>query len=275
MELRSQFTSSGDEYFLLEEDSKQGEMRLFCDRAQDDIMMEEFNRGEDPHAKGAQAGFEISEEKWLALPDEERKHLRFLAKSAISFGLLYGRQAPALAADFGKSIKWAEKFKARYFAKYDDCAEYILKREKYIKKHKVVYSHFFRPRRLPEVDSDNEGVVARAVREGINAPIQGDLSDITWVALHRLAGWLRKYRMKSKIIIAVHDAGYVDTYYKEIEDVAAKLAHYMTDLDFIEKMTGWRCSVNLDTDCSLGSNLGAMTELKKENGVFQIPSTFR
>jgi hypothetical protein len=83
--------------------------------------------------------------------------------------------------------------------------------------------------------------------------------------------------MKSKAIIAVHDAGYVDTYYKEMQDVMEKLHHYMTDRDFIKKMTGWYCSVPFDTDCSVGRNLGAMTELKHGShpGEFIIPSEFR
>lgn len=277
MELRSQFVSSGEDYFILEEDSKQIEMRLFADRAQDDRMIQEFADGKDPHAMGAMAGFEISEEKWNALEDNVRKELRSAAKSAVSFGLLYGRAAKALAKDFGKSVEWAEKFIARYFGKYDDCLEYRLKRERYIRKHKIVYSYFFRPRRLPLVDSDNDAVSAEAIRQGINAPIQGDASDITWVALHRLAHWLQKYKMKSKTIIAVHDAGYVDTYYKEMQDVMEKLHHYMTDRNFIKKMTGWYCSVPFDTDASVGLNLGNMVELKHGNqpGEFILPSEFR
>jgi uracil-DNA glycosylase family 4 len=275
-DLRSQFTSSGGDYYIIEQDSRQIEMRLFADRAQDDIMIKEFNAGEDPHAKGAMAGFEISEEKWLAMEDEKRKHLRFLAKSAISFGLLYGRGAAALAADFGQTIKWAEKFIARYFGKYDDCLVYREEREEYILKHGIVYSHFFRRRHCDGWDSEIEAVAAKAVREGINSPIQGDASDITWVALHRLAQWMRKYKMKSKAIIAVHDAGYVDTYYKEMEDIIERLHMYMTDRKFIEKMTGWYCTVPLDTDCMVGPNLGNMTELKRSGpGEFIVPKEFR
>jgi uracil-DNA glycosylase family 4 len=275
-ELRSQFVSSGPDYYIVEQDSKQIEMRLFADRANDDIMIQEFNEGKDPHAMGAMAGFEISEKKWLRLPDEERKELRFNAKSAISFGLLYGRGAEALAEDFQKPVKWAKEFINRYFGKYDDCLVYRQEREEYIRRKKIVYSHFFRPRRLGEVDSDDEAIVARAIREGINSPIQGDASDITWVALRRLSRWLLKYRMRSKAIIAVHDAGYVDTYYKEMEDVIERLHMYMTDRKFIERMTGWMCQVPWETDCTVGPNLGNMVELKTTSpGQFIVPKEFK
>lgn len=272
--LRKQFKASLDG--IMEQDSKQIEMRLFCDRAKDDVMLQEFNEGKDPHKMGAQAGFELSEAQWNKLPVEEQKQKRTDAKSMVSFGVLYGRQAPALAADFQKSERWAQRFIDRYFAKYDDCLAYRKAREEYIKKFKVVFSHFFRPRRLPEVDSDKESQVAEAIRQGINAPIQGDASDITWCAGWRMIQWLKKYKMRSKYIITVHDAGYIDYYHKEVEDVAYQHHLFMTDRKWIEKMTGWYCEVPLDTDCFLGPSLGEMTELEhKGGGEFVIPSQFK
>jgi uracil-DNA glycosylase family 4 len=271
--LREQFQASLDG--IMEQDSKQVEMRLFADRAKDDVMIQEFADGKDPHKMGAMAGFEITPEQWDKLPPEEQKMKRTDAKSMVSFGVLYGRQAPALAEDFQKSERWARKFIDRYFAKYDDCLAYRLDREKYIKKEKIVYSHFFRPRRLPEVDSDIESQVAEAVRQGINAPIQGDASDITWCAGWRMIRWLQKYKMRSKYIITVHDAGYIDYHHKEIEDIIHQHHLFMTDRKWFEKMTGWYCEVPLDTDCFLGPSLGKMTELEhKGGGEFVVPSQF-
>jgi uracil-DNA glycosylase family 4 len=274
MELREQFVCKNDG--LMEQDSKQIEMRLFADRANDKVMKGEFNAGLDPHRMGAQAGFELTDKKWLAMSKEKQKQMRTDAKSAVSFGLLYGRAAAALAADFQKSLRWAEEFIERYFAKYSACKEYRLDREEYIKRHKMVYSHFFRPRRLPEVDSESEAARAEAIRQGINAPIQGDGSDIVWCAGWRMSRWLRKYKMKSQYIITVHDAGYIDYHHKEIEDIIHQHYLFMTDRKWIEKKTGWYCDVPLDTDCFLGPNLGKMTELEhgKEPGQFIIPSQF-
>lgn len=258
MELRTQFVSSGDKYRILEMDKKQIEMRLYADRANDDIMIEEFNAGKDPHRMGASAAFEVPEE-------EVTKEQRTDAKSAVSFGILYGRQAAALAADFGWSLKKGQAFIDRYFGKYDDCLAYRLQREKYILKHGVVYSHFFRRRHCIGFDSEDDAMQAQAVREGINSPIQGDASDITWVAGHRLAKWLMKYRMRSKVIVAVHDALYVDTYIKELQDVLVKLNEFMADRKFIEKWTGWYCQVPIPNDAFIGPNLGKMTELEHKS----------
>ena len=270
MELRTQFVSSGDGYFILEQDEKQMELRLMADRSQDETMISEFNSGKDPHQMGAAAAYEIREE-------DVTKEQRTDAKSAISFGLVYGRSAKALAADFGWSEQKAQKFKSRYFGKYQGVARYLEQRRHYILGHGVVYSHFFRRRHCRGYDSEDDGIRNTAVREGINSPIQGDASDVTWVAGHRFAEWAMKYRMKSKLIIAVHDALYIDYWYKELDDVLEMSYKFMTDREFIQKRTGWFCTVPWDTDISLGLNLGEMQELehRKKPGEFIVPPEFK
>lgn len=265
--LRRQFVSSGENYTIIEADEKQVEMRLFADRAKDKVMIQEFNDGKDPHRMGASAAFEIPEE-------EVTKDQRTACKSAVSFGLLYGRRAKALAGSFGKSERWAQRFIDRYFGKYAACKRYIKNQEKFFLKEGMSVSHFGRLRRLQDqVKADDFWERAEAVRELINAPIQGDASDITWCAGHRLQRWLYKYRMRSKVIVAVHDDLKVDTYHKELWDVIEKLFEYMTDREWIEKMTDWYCQVPLDVDISIGPNLGDRLELvhKPNTLEFTIP----
>ena len=145
-----------------------------------------------------------------------------------------------------------------------------------ILEHGIVYSHFNRPRRLPDVENENEGRRNAAVREGINSPIQGDGSDVTWVAGYRLQKWLLRNRMKSRVIVIVHDALYVDCHREELEKVIAKAHYYLTDRDWIKTMTGWYCSVAWDTDASVGLNLGDMIEMEhgKTAGEFIVPKEF-
>lgn len=266
MELRTQFVSSDGDHVLVELDKKQIELRLISDRAKDKVMIGEFKAGKDPHRMGAAAAYEIAEA-------EVTKEQRDDCKAAVSFGLVYGRTAAALAADFGWKVSRAEKFKARYFGKYHGIAAYLIDREEYILKKGVVWSYFHRRRHCDGFDSDDEGTWRAAVREGINSPIQGDASDITWVAGHRLARWLRKHNMKSKVIIAVHDALYIDVYKPELADVVHAANYFLEDRDFIEKMTGWYCPVPLPNDAFIGLSLGKMKELtRKENfGEFIIP----
>lgn len=265
MLLRSQFISRGPDYVLLEADKKHAELRLIADRSEDKVLIKEFNDGKDPH-KMAAAGVN-------GIPESEvTKEQRTEAKNAVSFGLIYGREAYALALDFGWTEKQGEEFKRKYFSKYHGVRDYLEDRKEYILKHGEVISHFGRHRRLPEVWDDKEGTRNAAVREGINAPIQGDAVDVVWTAGHRMMKWLFKHKMKSRVIIKIHDAIVIDAYKKELERVIKKLAWFMRDQDFIEKMTGWRCCVKFDIDVSVGRNLGMMKELEADGrGGFILP----
>jgi len=264
--LRSQFVPTNDDYFLMASDEKQIEMRLFADRAKDDMMIEEFNAGKDPHRMGAAIGFGVSESKVT-------KEQRTASKSMISFGLLYGRGAPALAADMGWSIRRAEKFISDYFGKYDDCYAYRQEVEEFVRKHKYVLSYFGRRRWLLGVDSDEDKIVHEALRQAVNTPIQGDASDITWSAAWRMSKWLQKYRMKSKVVIVIHDDITMDVYRKEAQDVLEMKYKFMTDRKWIEKMTGWFCEIPFDIDVSVGRSLGAMKELeRKGKSEFILPT---
>jgi uracil-DNA glycosylase family 4 len=252
--LRSQFVSRGGDYLLLELDEKHMELRLIADRAKDKALIKEFRARKDPHKMGAAAAFEIPEE-------QVTKEQRFDAKSAVSFGLIYGRTAYALAQSFGWKESKADEFVERYFGKYYGVRRYLNKERELLLKKAVAVSHFNRHRRVPDVFSDNEGQRDAAVREGINAPIQGDGSDVVWIAGHRMMKWLFKHKMKSRVVIIIHDAIVVDMHKDEAKRIIAKLSWFMRDKDFIEKMTGWRCLVPFDVDGSVGMNLGKMPEL--------------
>ncbi|KAL8736999.1 MAG: hypothetical protein Q9190_008160, partial [Brigantiaea leucoxantha] len=204
------------------------------------------------------------------------KELRGFSKNAVSFGIVYGRHAAALALDFGWSIKKAQQFIDRYFAKYWGVLEYLEVRKEYIKKFCEVVSKFGRHRRLPEALHEEESKQAAAIREGINTDIQGDASDLSWIAAWRMERWLRENNMKSKVIVVVHDAVYVDAHRSEMKLVIPKLHFFMTDRTFLEAYTGWKMKIELDTDCSVGRNLGEMTELEhtKTPGKFVLPEKF-
>lgn len=272
MELRTQFIARGPGYGLLELDQKQFELRLMSDRAKDRTMIAEFNAGKDPHRMGASAAFEVPEDK---VTKEQRND----AKSAVSFGLVYGRKAPALADSFKKEVEWAERFINRYFGKYYGIAEYLKKCRTAILHDGIVFSNFGRPRRLPEVESEEDGKREAAVREGINSPIQGDASDVTWIAGFRLQKWLLHHKMLSRVVVIVHDALIIDFYLPELLMVLSKARKLMADREYFKEKTGWFCRVPWDSDASVGQNLGIMQELQAQERHgekrFLIPEEWR
>jgi uracil-DNA glycosylase family 4 len=289
--LRSQWIPTDEDFVLLAGDEKQMELRLIADRAQDDKMIAEFEANLDPHMMGAQAAFEITPAQWEKMSHDEQKEKRTASKSAVSFGLVYGRGAEALARDFGQPVGWAEEFKGRYFGKYDDIPGYWHAQEKFANKHGCVYSFFGRRRKLPGIRSEERGIYNKAVRVAVNSPIQGDASDVTWTAGWRMWNFLMKYRMKSKVhykrrlemihsasrpVVIIHDDLTLDAHIKELADVIERMQFFMTDRKFIKKLTGWYCSVPFDIDLSIGhKHFGKMVELERKGDEFIIPSALR
>lgn len=276
-ELMSQFIPRNKNYVIVKQDSKQIELRLIADRAKDKVMIAEFNAGKDPHAMGAQAAYELTLEQWAKLPKEEQKEKRNTCKKAVSFGLVYGREAPALAADFGWKISKAEDFKSRYFGKYSGIWEYLQSETERIREECLSISHYNRHRRLSEAADEDIGKANHAIREGINAPIQGDASDINLIAAYRMQKWLMKRGMKTRVFLYVYDAVYLDAHRRELGVVIPKLHFFQTDRKFLWEMVGWKLNVPLDTDCAIGDkNMGDMVELEhtKVPGQFVIPKQF-
>jgi DNA polymerase-1 len=273
-ELMSQFVPRNENFVILKQDSKQIELRLIADRAKDKNMIAEFRAGKDPHAKAAQAVYGYTEKQWAKLKDYIRKKLRSICKNAISFGVIYGRLAAAVAADFGWSLRRAQEFIDGYFGHYYGIKAYLESETERIAKECVSISHYNRHRRLPEANSEDIGRANHAIREGINAPIQGDASDINTIAAYRMQHWLMKHKMKTKVINYVYDAVYLDVHRKELEIVTPKLHFFMTDRKFLLEKVGWKLNVPLDTDCAIGDkNMGDMIELEhtKIPGQFVIP----
>lgn len=282
--IRSQFVPTSDDYVFAAGDGKQMELRLVCDASGDETMQAEFEARKDPHKMGASAFYEVPEA-------QVTKEQRTDAKSAVSFGLIYGRSTKALAADYGKSIEWAQEKINRYFAKYRRIPEWWKSVEEFVKRKGYVLSTFGRRSYCPGIRSSEEGIYKKAVRDAINHPIQGTGSDITWIAAYRMQRWLMKYRLRSKAefrqqrfvfyrnsrpVVVIHDDVTGDVYLPELEDYIEHLQFYMTDRKYIEEHTGWWCKVPLDLDISLSRHhLGESVELERNGDDFIIPKEFK
>ena len=64
---------------------------------------------------------------------------------------------------------------------------------------------FHRKRFLPDINSHNATVRGYAERNAINAPIQGSAADIIKVAMARIGQRFADERLRSKMILQVHD----------------------------------------------------------------------
>src|SRR5690606_30564078 len=80
------------------------------------------------------------------------------------------------------SVEEAARFKAEWFAAFPEIKRWMEKQERFLQENGYVRNMFGRFRRLPDIWSDDKGKRNKAVRDCINAPIQGASSDFTQFA---------------------------------------------------------------------------------------------
>jgi DNA polymerase-1 len=85
-----------------------------------------------------------------------------------------------------------------------------------------------------DINSRNQTIRGYAERNAINAPIQGSAADMIKVAMINIHKWMEKEKMKSKMIMQVHDELIFDAHKDEIEKLKEKVVDLMKnamDLD--------------------------------------------
>lgn len=172
------------------------ELRVLAHIAKEGNMQLAFMEGKDLHTYTAQMLFNKQE-----ITPEERQ----IAK-AVSFLIVYGGGAFNLAETTGISFKQAEKIIKNYRKVYPGIFSYMEFVERFIKDNKYAYTIFGRRRHLPNIDSKDFGVVARASRQGLNFTIQSTASDILLCGMLGTSRRLKEEGLDSRCVATVHDS---------------------------------------------------------------------
>jgi len=163
-------------YVGLQFDFSQAELRLIANFSGDEVMQEVYNQGKDIHAMtGAQiAGMGYEE----FLTSSNYAEVRNDAKSA-NFGLVYDISLDGyinyIKAATGKTItmETAKKHYESLFTTYPRLSEWHVNYKFKAMKYGYVRTLFGRKRRLGDVYSSVSKYQSKALRNSINAPIQG------------------------------------------------------------------------------------------------------
>lgn len=201
---------------LIAADYSQVELRILAHIAEDAGLLKAFANDEDIHAATAAAVLDIP-------LDQVDKYQRRIAKT-VNFGLIYGQTAFGLAQGTGMSRDEAQTFIDTYFNKYPGIKEYIDRTKAMAIEQGYVATLRGRPRdfsRLADLSGPQRG---RAEREAINMPIQGTAADIMKQAMIDLHAALKQRRLKSKILLQVHDELVLEAPAEEVAE-AAGLTH--------------------------------------------------
>ncbi|MFA5341146.1 MAG: DNA polymerase I [Clostridia bacterium] len=226
-------------YTIVSGDYSQIELRILAHISKDENMINAFLNHEDIHTATAAKVFGLSKE-------EVTKEQRYAAK-AVNFGIIYGISDYSLSQDINVSVKKAGKYIEDYLNYYSGVKEYMNRIVKTAIENGYVTTIYGRRRYLPELSSPKFAVREFGKRVALNAPIQGSAADIIKIAMIRTYKQLKEMKLKSRLILQVHDELVVETDQKEIDQVKQVLKNSM-EMDF-------NLLVPLDIDISVQDSL--------------------
>ncbi|WP_396190264.1 DNA polymerase [Flavobacterium sp.] len=180
-------------YLLMELDYSQAELRLVAEMSGDDAMIEIFKRDYNIHVATAAKVNKVDYNFLKNIlkdenhPDWEKWEVQKKFAKTINFGILYGETEYKLASQLGITVDEAKEFMNTWFESYPKVTKWIKDQHKFARKNGYVTNVFGRKRRLPdamytEKEARQAGIFGfhlEAMRQSVNAPIQGGSSDLT------------------------------------------------------------------------------------------------
>ncbi|MCQ2975672.1 MAG: DNA polymerase I [Bacteroidales bacterium] len=209
--IREAFIASSKENLIYSADYSQVELRVMAHLSNDENMISAFKADQDIHRATASLIFGVK-------PEEITREQRSNAKSA-NFGIIYGISAFGLSNNTGLSRTEAKQIIDNYFIKYPDIKKYIDNSIAEARNKGYVTTMFQRRRYLPDINSRNPNVRTQAERNAVNTPIQGTASEIIKIAMIDVFNKFKEEKLKSKLIIQVHDELVFDVFPEEKEKV--------------------------------------------------------
>ena len=196
-ELRRSFVPENDEYVLIDADYSQIELRLLAHIANDEAMLEAFNRNIDIHTVTASQIFGVDIEE---VTKEQRKRAK-----AVNFGIVYGIGDYSLSVDLGVTRRTAGEYINSYLTKYKGVDNYLKNVVKEAYSNGYVTTMFGRRRYIPELSSSKAQLRAFGERVAMNSPVQGAAADIIKIAMINTEKKLTESKIDAKLILQVHD----------------------------------------------------------------------
>ena len=234
---------------LLGADYSQQELRILAHVSGDAGLRADFSAHEDIHLAAAARVLGLS-------PEQVGPKERSVAKM-INYGIAYGLSDYGLAERLKIPRDEAQRFINDYFAAYEGIRRYTVEMKILARDQGFVTTLLGRRRYLPELTARNGALRSAGERMAINMPIQGTAADGMKIAMVRMDAALRERRMRSRMLLQVHDELVFETDEEELAELAA-LAE--------ETMEGaLPLDVPLEVDLKVGSNWEAMDRYERRD----------
>lgn len=220
-ELRKAFVAD-EGYILCDADYSQIELRVLAHLADEQNLIDAFANSEDIHTKTASQVFHVSKE-------EVTHEMRSRAK-AVNFGIVYGISDYGLSRDLNIPRKESKLYIDNYLKYFSNIDKYMKNIVEQGKQDGYVTTYFGRRRNIPELASRNFNIRSFGERIALNTPVQGTAADIIKAAMVGVYKRLKSNKMKSRLILQVHDELIIEAYEPELEEVKKILKEEMENV---------------------------------------------
>ncbi len=209
-------------HLFLSADYSQIELRVLAHLSEDPALIETFLHDRDVHAETADRVFGNASSLFL---EEQRRRAKI-----INFSMIYGASAFSLAKELETSNAEAQMFIDRYYDKYPKVHEFLEKIVASAQKKGFSETLFGRKRQVPELKQKEKYAQQAGRRIALNTPIQGTAADLMKKAMIDIWRELKKRKLKSKMILQVHDELVFEVPDKEKDEVEPLVKKKMEDV---------------------------------------------
>ena len=208
-----------DGYRFVDADYSQIELRVLAHCSGDEHLIQAYKEQSDIHRITASQVFHIPFDE---VTPQQRRNAK-----AVNFGIVYGISSFGLSQDLSITRKEAAKYIDDYFATYPGIKTFLDDAVAHAKEKGYVVTLFGRRRPVPELSSSNFMQRSFGERVAMNSPIQGAAADIIKIAMIRVNQRLKDQKMKSRLVLQVHDELLIEAYEPELEEVQTILKEEM------------------------------------------------
>ncbi len=223
---------------FVDADYSQIELRVLAHISGDETLIQAYREAKDIHRITASQVFHIPFDQ---VTDLQRRNAK-----AVNFGIVYGISSFGLSQDLSITRKEASEYIAQYFVTYPKIKEFLDRTVEEAKREGYVSTMFGRRRPVPELRSSNFMQRSFGERVAMNAPIQGTAADIIKIAMVRVNERLKAEKLKSRLILQIHDELLIEAAIDELDEVKRILSQ--------EMQGAAELSVNLEIDMHTGNN---------------------
>jgi DNA polymerase-1 len=227
-----------DGYVFLDADYSQIELRVLAHLSGDERLINAYREAKDIHRITASEVFHT--------PFEEVTPAQRRDAKAVNFGIVYGISSFGLGQDLNITRKEAQRYIEKYFETYPKVKTYLDELVALATENGYSTTMFGRKRPIPELNSGNFMQRSFGERVAMNSPIQGTAADIIKIAMIRVNAQLKQRKMRSRLILQIHDELLVETHKDEIEEVSKIIKQ--------EMQNAAELSVVLETEVKEGNN---------------------